>query len=148
VLILANHVDGQFNASLKVCSGLPHNQRFRKGLDSIPGSDEPLPQCNYHIFDIKWSGRPDDFGAAPFNSGTGPVLVPLDVGADRKTDRKGFEIHIDWNRHSFSPGAANGRSSPGTAGCIGILSVADYKILVSWLRAKNPRSLIVDWGLP
>ncbi len=148
VLVLSNYVDGQFNASLKVRSGLPRNQKFRLKPESIPGSDEPLPQCDYDIKDIVWSGGPDDFAAQAFNSGTGPVFVPLDPLVAGLTRRDGFEIHIDWNRYPFSPGAANGRSAPGTAGCIGLLSVADYKILVSWLRAHNPRRLTVDWGLP
>ena len=144
---LSNFVDGQFSASLNVRSGLPHNQRFRLKPESVPGSDEPLPQCLYDIKDIVWSRSPDDFAAPAFNSGTGPVFVPLEPVKPPLTRRDGFEIHIDWNRYPFSPGAANGRSAPGTAGCIGILSVADYKILVSWLRAHNPRRLVVDWGL-
>jgi lysozyme len=147
VLTLSNFVDGQFNASLKVRSGLPRNQKFKLKPESIPGSDEPLPQCEYAVKDIVWSHGKDNFDAPAFNSGTGPVFVPLEPTKPKLTRRDGFEIHIDWNRYPFSPGAANGRSAPGTAGCIGLLSVADYKILVSWLRAHNPGRLIVDWGL-
>jgi lysozyme len=47
-----------------------------------------------------------------------------------------IEIRIDWNR----------QGSPGTAGCIGIASISDDKILVSWLRDTDPRDLQVDWG--
>jgi lysozyme len=147
VLTLSNFVDGQFNASLKVRSGLPRNQKFKLKPESIPGSDEPLPQCEYSVKDIVWSQGKDNFAAPAFNSGTGPVFVPLEPVKPKLTRRDGFEIHIDWNRYPFSPGAANGRSAPGTAGCIGLLSVADYKILVSWLRAHDPKRLIVDWGL-
>lgn len=147
VLTLSNFVDGQFNASLKVRSGLPRNQKFKLKPESIPGSDEPLPQCEYAIKDIVWSHGKDNFDAPAFNSGTGPVFVPLEPTKPKLTRRDGFEIHIDWNRYPFSPGAVNGRSAPGTAGCIGLLSVADYKILVSWLRAHNPGRLVVDWGL-
>jgi lysozyme len=147
VLTLSNFVDGQFNASLKVRSGLPRNQKFKLKPESTAGSDEPLPQCEYAIKDIVWSRSPGDFAAPAFNSGTGPVFVPLEPTKPKITRRDGFEIHIDWNRYPFSPGAANGRSAPGTAGCIGLLSVADYKILVSWLNADKPGRLIVDWGL-
>ena len=148
VLILSNFVDGQFNASLKVRSGLPRNQKFRLKPESIPGSDEPLPQCDYDIKDIVWSGRPGDFAAQAFNSGTGPVFVPLEplVAGLYASGRVRNPYRLE--PLSFLFPAANGRSAPGTAGCIGLLSVADYKILVSWLSAHKPRQLTVDWGLP
>ncbi len=148
VLILSNFVDGQFNASLKVRSGLPRNQKFRLKPESLPGSDEPLPQCDYVLKNAMWSGHTGDFAAPPFDGGTGPVLIHLEPVVAGLTRRDGFEIHIDWNRYPFSPGAANGRGSPGTAGCVGLLSVADYKVLLSWIDAHNPTRLVVDWGLP
>ena len=95
-----------------------------------------------------WSGHTGDFAAPPFDGGTGPVLIYLEPVVAGLTRRDGFEIHIDWNRYPFSPGAANGRGSPGTAGCVGLLSVADYKVLLSWIDAHNPTRLVVDWGLP
>ena len=72
-----------------------------------------------------------------WNSGLGPAKIRLDYKGPDRTDRGAIEIHIDWNR----------RRSPGTAGCVGIRNVPDYRTLVGWLRDTDPRDLFVDWGL-
>jgi lysozyme len=89
------------------------------------------------VNDIAWCGGKDHDHGAVFASGLGPVSTPIDYVAPAQTARLNIEIHIDSNRGN----------SPGTAGCIGISSVADYRIFVSWLCDTNPRDLSVDWGL-
>jgi lysozyme len=41
----------------------------------------------------------------------------------------------------------NRATSPGTAGCIGILDKRDMQKLVDLLRQYDPKILKVDWGL-
>ncbi|NES06911.1 MAG: murein L,D-transpeptidase [Okeania sp. SIO2F4] len=84
-----------------------------------------------------WAGDIDDFQGNIFQSGIGPVTVPLDYVSPGTTDRSAIEIHIDWNYHY----------SPGTAGCIGMYWIDHMKQLIEWLRDSDPRDLYVDWGL-
>jgi lysozyme len=129
--------NGLSNDFIEVCSGQPTRQFFRKGSDSEAGSFEPLPEGKWAIQDIVWAGGKDNYSGAVFDSGLGPVSVPLDYAGPSVTGRSAIEIHIDWNRDT----------SPGTAGCIGINNISDYKRFVSWLRDTDPSALYVDWGL-
>lgn len=140
VLILEYIKNGQIKDHLEVCSGQPGKQVFRTGLQSVSGSMEPLPEGKWYINDILWAGGKDKYGPTVHNNGLGPVSTPIKYVGPNSTRRRGIEIHIDWNRPS------RGRC-PGTAGCIGIYNIADYKKFVSWLRDSNPRDLYVDWGL-
>ncbi len=137
VLKLSYVKDGVIRDSLRVCSGAPSVQRFRTGSSSRSGSMEPLPEGRWRIHDIVWCAGKDDYGSAVFQSGIGPVTIPIDYLGPGTTDRRAIEIHIDWNKSG----------SPGTAGCIGVHTVSDYKRLVGWLRETDPRDLYVDWGL-
>ncbi|MEB3259285.1 MAG: glycoside hydrolase family protein [Cyanobacteriota bacterium] len=128
---------GAVAGSLKVCSGAPGCQVFRTGTESQRGSNEPLPEGLWFIHNIEWCDGRDNYNGAVFSSGLGPVSIPLDYKGPGTTRRGNIEIHIDWNREGV----------PGTAGCIGIYSIGDYKTLVSWLRETDPRDLYVDWGL-
>lgn len=136
-LQLAYFKDGQFKDALEVCSGQPNKQLFRKGSESRALSGEPLPEGKWYISDLIWAAGKDNYNGAIHQSGIGPVTIPLKYVEPGKTQRSAIEIHIDWNR----------KTSPGTAGCIGVYSIADYKQLVSWLRDTDPRDLFVDWKL-
>lgn len=136
ILLLEYIKDGRVAGSLHVCSGAPGCQAFRTGGESQPGSNEPLPEGLWRINNIIWCDGRDNYEGEVFASGLGPVSTPLDYKGPGGTRRGNIEIHIDWNR----------QGSPGTAGCIGITSISDYKILVSWLRDTDPRDLYVDWG--
>jgi lysozyme len=129
--------DGAPAGSLEVCSGQPGAQRFRSGAESRAGSMEPLPEGRWRIDDIVWCAGRDVYGPAVFASGLGPVSTPIAYAGPGRTERSAIEIHLDWNR----------KGAPGTAGCIGIHTLADYRLLVSWLRERDPRDLYVDWGL-
>jgi lysozyme len=129
--------DGKHAGSICTYSGLPSRQRFHKGKDSQVGSLEPLPEGRWVIHDVMWKDGTDNYNGKVWNKGLGPAKIPLDYDRPGKTARGAIEIHIDWNRSS----------SPGTAGCLGVRNVADYKTLVTWLRDTNPSSLFVDWGL-
>ena len=137
VLNLQYFKDGEFKDAIEVCSGQPKKQFFRIGRKSIAGSAEPLPEGKWFIHDIRWAGGKDNYDGKIHASGIGPVTIPLDYVGPDKTGRSAIEIHIDWNRKQF----------PGTVGCIGVYTKADYKRLVSWLRDTDPRDLFVDWGL-
>lgn len=123
-------------ASMIVVSGAPGAQYFRLGKDSRSGSLEPLPEGRWGIEDIQWAGGRDNYSGS-WGPGLGPVSTPLRYLGPGSTERSAIEIHID----------SNARTSPGTAGCIGIANEADYRRLVGWLRDSNPRDLYVDYGL-
>jgi lysozyme len=129
--------NGQSNDFIEACSGQPTRQFFRKGVNSVAGSFEPLPEGKWRINDIVWAGGKDNYNGTVFDSGLGPVSVPLDYVSPDTTARTAIEIHIDWNRST----------TPGTAGCVGLYSISDYKRFVSWLRDTDPRDLYSDWGL-
>lgn len=136
LLRLQFYIGNQSQGDLLVVSGAPGAQRFRTGVDSKAGSLEPLPEGQYRVQDIAWAGGRDNWEAS-WGIALGPCSVPLTYQAPGWTERSAIEIHIDWN----------GRTSPGTAGCVGVRNVADMKRLVGWLRQTDPRRLYVDWGL-
>ncbi len=139
VLNLEYIKDGQLKDSLEVCSGQPNKQTFRIGLNSKAGSMEPLPEGKWFINNILWADGKDNYHGKVFDiSGLGPVSTPITYKEPNTTKRSAIEIHIDWNRT---------KGSPGTVGCIGLYSVADYRQLVNWLRETDPRDLYVDWNL-
>lgn len=129
--------DGQSQDFIMTNSGQPKRQFFRKGKDSISGSFEPLPEGKWSIHDILWAGGKDIYDKTVWKAGLGPAKINLDYVPKNGTKRSFIQIHIDWNN----------KTSPGTAGCIGVYNVADFKKLVTWLRDTDPRDLYVDWGL-
>ena len=129
--------DGAAVGSIDVYSGARGHQAFHTGPKSRAGSLEPLPEGRWFVHDIEWKDGRDNYGGKVWNSGLGPAKIRLDYKGPDRTDRGAIEIHIDWNR----------RRSPGTAGCVGIRNVPDYRTLVGWLRDTDPRDLFVDWGL-
>jgi lysozyme len=123
---------------LEVVSGAPGRQSFRLASASRAGSLEPLPEGRWGIADAEWAtGRPDDY-SGNWGPGLGPVSIPLAFVGPGRTDRAAIEIHIDSNARA---------GSPGTAGCIGLSGEGDYRTLMTWLRATDPRDLYVDWKL-
>ena len=136
-LILAYYKDGVLVDSVDVCSGQARKQTFRIGKESRSGSMEPLPEGLWFVNNIEWADGKDNYSGAVWNNGLGPVKIRLDYKKPDRTSRSAIEIHIDWNRSG----------APGTAGCVGVQNVADYRKLVGWLRETDPRSLFVDWDL-
>ncbi len=137
ILHLDYFKDGKLNERLEVCSGQANKQFFRTGVQSVSASFEPLPEGKWYVNDIRWAGGKDIYNRAIMGDGIGPVTVGLDYQEPNFTKRSAIEIHIDWNRY---------RGLPGTAGCVGIYNIADYKKFVSWLRDTDPRALYVDWN--
>lgn len=142
LFLVSTFGEGSFAGSRQVwldipaCSGQPYAQTFRKaGEDgNIPGNMEPLPQGKYIVSNIEWASAKDDFEGS-WGKGLGPVYVAVSCDEERK--RGSFGIHLDANRDT----------SPGTAGCVGILNQEDLEKLVSALRRVDARELEVDWGL-
>jgi GH24 family phage-related lysozyme (muramidase) len=128
--------DGNAIGALIVVSGAPGAQQFRTGARSRSGSLEPLPEGRWGIEDIQWASGKDNYSGS-WGAGLGPVSTPLRYLGPGKTERSAIEVHID----------SNARTSPGTAGCIGIANEADYRKFVSWLRDSNPRDLFVNYEL-
>jgi lysozyme len=134
-LRLAYFKDKKEVGAMFVCSGMANKQYFRIGKLSKAESFEPLPEGKWYIHDIDWKGGKDNYSRNnSWKTGVGPVRIALDYIKPDWTERKAILIHLDEN-------------VPGTAGCIGVYTVADFKRLVSWLRDTNPRDLYVDWGL-
>lgn len=128
--------NGAVTGSLIVVSGAPGAQQFRTGARSRSGSLEPLPEGRWGIEDVAWAAGKDNYTGS-WGPGLGPVSTPLRYLGPGNTERASIEIHID----------SNARTSPGTAGCIGIANENDYKKFVSWLRDSDPRDLFVDYNL-
>jgi hypothetical protein len=128
--------NGAVAGSLIVVSGAPGAQQFRTGARSRSGSLEPLPEGRWGIEDVAWAAGKDNYSGS-WGAGLGPVSTPLRYLGPGGTERAAIEIHID----------SNARTSPGTAGCIGIASESDYRKFVSWLRDSDPRDLFVDYAL-
>jgi lysozyme len=137
VLKMEYFKDGKLKDSMGVCSGGPGRQVFKTGPNSVPKSFQPLPEGKWRIENIKWATVKDKYVGEFATPGVGPVSTPLTYVGPNSTRRSAIEIHIDWNR----------RTSPGTAGCVGLHSIADYQRFVSWLRETDPRDFYVDWGL-
>ncbi|HEY0462090.1 MAG TPA: peptidoglycan-binding protein [Pyrinomonadaceae bacterium] len=129
--------DGQAIDSLSVVSGSSRHQFFRTGKDSQRGSFEPLPEGKWRLSNIQWAGGKDNYSGRVWDSGLGPAKIFLDYVEPGTTRRGNIEIHIDWNKST----------SPGTAGCIGINSISDFKKLVTWVRETDPKDLYVNWNL-
>lgn len=129
--------DGKPVDSLLCISGQARAQFFRTGKDSRRGSFEPLPEGKWTLSDLKWAAGKDVYNGTVWSDGLGPVKIFMDYVPIDGTRRQAIEIHLDWNKNRF----------PGTAGCIGINNVADFKQLVTWLRDTDPKELYVDWGL-
>jgi hypothetical protein len=136
LLRLQEVVDGIPMGELLVVSGAPGRQMFRTGRESRAGGLEPLPEGRYGIEDIEWKGGRDVY-AGSWGPGLGPVWAGLNYQAPGKTERSAIGIHLDENQGT----------NPGTAGCVGIRSIADLKLFVAMMRAHDPRLLFVDWGL-
>lgn len=114
-------------------SGLAFHQFFRVASESMGGSHEPLPEGYWDLEEIEWAGAVGDYEAR-FESGIGPFGVRLTPRM--KTGRSDIYIHWDLG-------------VPGTNGCCGILSLAECKIFVSWLKDPElaPKSLTSNYGL-
>ncbi|ADH90098.1 Lysozyme [Ancylobacter novellus DSM 506] len=122
---------------LEVCSGQSRKQIFRPGPHSPAGSMEPLPEGKWSIGNIEWAEGKDNYSGRIYNNGLGPAKIRMEYLDPGQTPRSAIEIHIDWNRPT----------APGTAGCIGIQNISDFRTLVTWLRETDPKELFVDWGL-
>ncbi|GGA41601.1 glycoside hydrolase family protein [Okeania sp. KiyG1] len=138
VLNLDYFKNGKLQDRLEVCCGAPGRQFFRTAAQSRAMTGEPLPEGKWYVNDIIWADGRDNYYGNIFQSGIGPVTVPLDYLEPGTTERSAIEIHIDWNRYY---------GSPGTIGCIATYNIDDYKTLVTWLRDTDPRGLYVDWKL-
>jgi hypothetical protein len=136
LLRLQRFKDGVPMGELLVVSGAPGRQSFRKGAASVAGSLEPLPEGLWAVDDIAWAGGPNNYNAS-WGEGLGPASILLQYLKPGLTPRSAIAIHYDAN-HGYSPG---------TAGCIGMRSIADLKALIGWLRADDPRQLFVNHGL-
>lgn len=137
VLKLQYFKNGQWIDEIKMRSGQPSKQYFRKGVDSISGSGEPLPEGRWRIEDLFWARGKDNWNAS-HGDGIGPVSVPLTYDGPGTTRRSAIVIHNDHN-------AKDGK--PGSVGCPVTYELGDMKKIVVWLRDTDPRYLYVDWNL-
>jgi len=139
VLDLARYAaDGRLLDTLEVCSGAPYAQQFRRAADSRPKSYEPVPEGEYLLGGLEWAGRVDEY-TATWGEGLGPVWTDVFPAPGNPTRREAIGIHHDHNRDY----------APGTAGCIGLPTMATVQRWVAWWRDEHgrPTSLTVDYGL-
>jgi GH24 family phage-related lysozyme (muramidase) len=137
VLLLQYFKNGQAVDEIKMRSGQPSKQYFRKGVDSISGSGEPLPEGRWRIENLFWAGGKDNWNAS-HGDGIGPVSVPLTYDGPGTTGRSAIVIHND---HNVKTG------KPGSVGCPVTYELADMRKVVAWLRDSDPKYLYADWNL-
>lgn len=129
-------------------SGHPTKQFFRTQNQGEWGSQEPIPEGHWWlnpamghngvVFADKKRTLTGSFTTLR-NSGlyyTGPFFAPLHALENDSLSRREFAILLaDANN--------------GTAGAIGLLSLADAQIFVDWFadRTQSPTRLTVDWNL-
>lgn len=135
-LITSLIVDGKVIDSIKTISGLPGSQYqiFKSAALSKAGSYQPLPEAYYLIGKEDWEDGKDNFGGKIINDGIGPFCFALTPTS--KSGRSGILEHLDWNK----------KRSPGTAGCLGYLTVEDMKKRIEWQRKYNPKYHVVNYG--
>lgn len=117
---------------IPVVSGLPRKSwELVLPEDDFAGSGRCLVMGKYLIGAIEigeWGDAIGNFWVS---------LIPQTV----TNGRGDFGIHPDANRYSDFP-------SPGTAGCVGLLSLGDPERLRKWLSMANrPRYLYTNYGL-
>ncbi len=137
VLKLQYFKNGQVVDEINMRSGASSKQYFRKGVDSISGSGEPLPEGRWRIENLFWAGGKDNWNAS-HGEGIGPVSVPLTYDEPGTTGRAEIVIHNDHNAN---------QGNPGSVGCPVTYELGDMKKVVTWLRDTDPRYLYVDWNL-
>lgn len=131
--------------SVDAVSGQSYAQYFRKPRDSQSGSNEPLPEGIWNVQNpeagtngVEWADGVGNYGAS-WDPALGPTWTALVPQRGYETARANIGIHLDANRPS----------SPGTAGCIGITTLAGLKKFVGWFAQSEsaPRAVLVDWNL-
>lgn len=137
VLKLQYFKNGVAIDEIKMRSGQPSKQYFRKGVNSVSGSGEPLPEGRWRIENLFWAGGKDNWNAS-HGDGIGPVSVPLTYDEPGTTGRSAIVIHNDHNAD---------QGKPGSVGCPVTYELGDMKKVVLWLRDTDPRYLYVDWNL-
>lgn len=135
-LTLCLHEGDRIVDQTTVVSGSPSKQNFRMASVSKAGSMEPCPEGYYGLGVVEWANGQGSYNAS-WGEGLGPVWVS--VNPHMETERSAIGIHLD----------ANSSYAPGTAGCIGILSIESLKKVVSWFSdpVKRPKLLVVNYGL-
>lgn len=131
--------DGTRLGVIEVCSGAPSAQHFRQAAESRPKSLEPVPEGVYVLGDLEWAGGVRGDYAASWGEGLGPVWTDVIPVPGNPTRREAIGIHHDHNR----------AYAPGTAGCVGLPTLADVKTWAGWWKDTHgrPTGLVVDYGL-
>jgi GH24 family phage-related lysozyme (muramidase) len=137
ILRLQYFKNGVAVEEMKMRSGQPSKQYFRKGVDSISGSGEPLPEGRWRIENLFWAAGKDNWNAS-HGDGIGPVSVPLTYDGPGTTGRSAIVIHND---HNVKTG------KPGSVGCPVTWTLEDMRKVVGWLRDSDPKYLYADWNL-
>lgn len=121
---------GKVVASLPACSGVAGRQNFRPIANEVAGQLEPIPEGSYLVGMVEWAGKKAGTYDVWYSAALGPVWVDL-------YPARAIGAHLDGNRF---------QGAPGTAGCLGLLTMEDLKTFVYWLITYKPERLIVDWG--
>lgn len=117
-----NHV-----GRLQVTTGIAGRQNFRTKPSEVRGQLEPVPEAEYNLGPLLWAGGQGNYQALWPN-----ILSPIWVEIDRA---RAIGFHLD-------------AGMPGTAGCVGFLTMQDLKTFVNWWNGYGPFvKLFVDWGL-
>ena len=127
-LILNAYQGPKHVGSLEVRSGLAHRQNFRTRANEKPGLYEPVPEDIYDLGPLEFAGGHGNYTKL-WPTIKSPIWVEI-IGWPR------------WIGFHFDAG------QPGTAGCVGFITMQDLKTFVNWWNGYGGFSkLYVDWGL-
>ncbi|MFM7390798.1 MAG: hypothetical protein ACKO34_09290 [Vampirovibrionales bacterium] len=113
---------GKVIGELAAVSGAPGKQDLG-ALTKVAQSNAPVPEGVFSVGAGVASGEP----------GIGRLFFPV----EGTPGRSAIGVHLDANRST----------SPGTAGCIGLLSEADLATFEQWMKADNhPKEIEVNYG--
>lgn len=127
-IVLDAYSNGQHVGSMFVRTGLAGSQNFRTLANQVTGQNEPVPEGEYILGKLEWAGGKGNYSAL-YPTIKSPIWVEI----------------IGWPRYigfHFDAGY------PGTAGCVGFITMNDLKTFTGWYDAYGHFStLYVDWGL-
>ena len=127
-LILNAYQGPKHVGSLEVRSGLAHRQNFRTRANEKPGLYEPVPEDIYDLGPLEFAGGHGNYTKL-WPTIKSPIWVEI-IGWPR------------WIGFHFDAG------QPGTAGCVGFITMQDLKTFVNWINGYGHFSqMYIDWGL-
>lgn len=142
--------DGREVDHLIIASGQPLHQELRRAVDSMQGSQEPLPEGHFVLGDPDSYDEPNEQGVnfagaiGDFETLWPSINSPIWTGIH---PAKGQAMHPFAPRAFTGVHYDNPNGWPGTIGCVGLQSIAACVTWWQWNQGQRVLDLFVDYGL-